>query len=52
MPEPNLPRLHLLELDIDPPHLQKLLPTLPDAKRTALMDRYKLSLETAAKIVV
>lgn len=52
MPEPNLPRLHLLELDIDPSHLQTLLPALPDEKRTALMNQYKLSLEMAAQIVV
>ena len=52
MPEPNLPPLRLSYLKIDPDDILSKMPTLPEAERRYLMDRYQMNLETAVQLVV
>lgn len=52
MPEPNLLPLNLHELNVIPSDYQIRIPVLPEAKRSLLMDKYQMSLETAMQIVV
>jgi len=51
MPEPNLPPLRLSYLKIDPDDILSKMPTLPEAERRYLMDRYQMNLETAVQLV-
>lgn len=52
MPESNLLSLNLLHLDMIPSDYQNRIPVLPEAKRSLLMNKYQMSLETAMQIVV
>lgn len=52
MPEPNLLPLHLSHLKIDLEDLLSRMPTLPEAERCFLMNRYQMNLETAVQLVV
>ncbi len=52
MPEPNLLPLNLSHLQLNPPDYRGRIPSLPEAERTMLMEKYQINLEIAMQLVV
>ena len=52
MPEPNLLPLNLSQLQLNPSDYRARIPSLPEAERNMLKEKYQINLETAMQLVV